>query len=55
MHEKYDPELEMIRENADEALRLIGEMKEMDQQRMLEIYDVLREWATEVERRRGTD
>lgn len=55
MHEKYDPELEIIRENADEALRLIGEIKEMDQQRMLEIYDVLRVWATEVERRTGTD
>jgi len=55
MHEKLDPELEIIRENASEALRLIGEIKEMDQQRMLEIYDVLRVWATEVERRRGTD
>jgi len=55
VHEKLDPELEIIRENATEALRLIGEIKEMDQQRMLEIYDVLREWATEVERRRGTD
>ena len=55
MHEKYDPELELIRENAAEALRLIGEMKEIDQQRMLEIYDVLREWATEVERSKGSD
>jgi len=55
VHEKLDPELEIIRENAAEALRLIGEIKEMDQQRMLEIYDVLREWATEVERRKGTD
>ena len=55
MHEKYDPELEIIRENAAEALRLIGEMKEMDQQRMLEIYNVLREWATEVEQRGGMD
>lgn len=54
-HEKLNPELEFIKENATEALRLIGEIKEMDQQRVLEIYEVLREWATEVERRRGTD
>jgi len=55
VHEKLDPELEIIKENAAEALRLIGEMEEMDQQHMLEIHSVLREWATEVERRRGTD
>ena len=55
VHEKFYPELEIIKEKATEALRLIGEIKEMDQQRMLEIYDVLREWATEIEQRRGTD
>jgi len=55
VHEKFYPELEIINEKATEALRLIGEIKEMDQQRMLEIYDVLREWATEIEQRRGTD
>ncbi|HEY42489.1 MAG TPA: hypothetical protein G4O11_00715 [Anaerolineae bacterium] len=51
LHEKIIPQLQLFEENISDLLHALSEIRETDQQRILEIHNLLREWATEIESR----
>ena len=51
LHEKMVPQIQLLEENVADILHALSEIRETDQQRVLEIHHLLRDWATEIERR----
>jgi chromosome segregation ATPase len=51
LHEKIVPQIQLLEENVTDILHALSEIRETDQQRVLEIHHLLRDWATEIERR----
>jgi chromosome segregation ATPase len=51
LHEKLVPQIQLLEENVTDILQALSEIRETDQQRVLEIHHLLRDWATEIERR----
>lgn len=51
LHEKMVPQIQLVEENVTDILQALSEIRETDQQRVLEIHQLLRDWATEIERR----
>jgi chromosome segregation ATPase len=51
LHEKMVPQIQLLEENVTDILHALSEIRETDQQRVLEIHHLLRDWATEIERR----
>jgi chromosome segregation ATPase len=51
LHDKLVPQIQLLEENVTDILHALAEIRETDQQRILEIHHLLRDWATEIERR----
>jgi exonuclease VII small subunit len=51
LHEKLIPQIQLLEENVTDILHAQAEIRETDQQRVLEIHNLLRDWAAEVEQR----
>lgn len=51
LHEKIVTQIQLLEENVTDILHALSEIRETDQQRVLEIHHLLRDWATEIERR----
>jgi chromosome segregation ATPase len=51
LHEKMISQIQLLEENVTDILHALSEIRETDQQRVLEIHHLLRDWATEIERR----
>jgi len=51
LHDKIVPQMQLLEENVTDILHALSEIRETDQQRILEIHHLLRDWATEIERR----
>lgn len=51
LHEKMVSQIELLEENVTDILHALSEIQETDQQRVLEIHHLLRDWTTEIERR----
>jgi uncharacterized protein YukE len=50
LHEKIVSQLQLLEENVSDLLHRLSEIQETDQQRVLEIHNLFREWVTESER-----
>jgi chromosome segregation ATPase len=53
VHEKITSQLEILEENDAEVLEAIVELKEFNQERTLELFDLIRDWASEIEGQRS--
>ncbi len=51
LHEKMVQQIQLLEENVTDILHSLSEIQETDQQRILEIHNLLRNWANEIERR----
>ena len=51
LHEKMLSQIQLLEENVTDLLHALSEIRETDQQRVLEFHNLLRDWATEIEQR----
>ncbi len=51
LHEKLIPQIQLLEENITDILHVLAEIRETDQQRVLEIHKLLRDWAADIEQR----
>lgn len=51
LHEKMIPQIQLLEENVTDLLHALSEIRETDQQRVLEFHNLFRDWATEIEKR----
>ncbi|HEY47233.1 MAG TPA: hypothetical protein G4O14_10665 [Anaerolineae bacterium] len=51
LHEKIVSQILLLEENVTDILHALSEIRETDQQRVLEIHSLLRDWAAEIEQR----